>query len=99
METVRFPACVGDEPDRTMAIIRMRMGRTRVRFQIVWHDRPQSMKASSVQLSDANVVVLHVDTKWNAVCRIPVFQGKAFKEDSASELSEAVEDDEYWLHD
>jgi hypothetical protein len=94
MEVIRFPSCVGNDLDRAMAIIHMRMGRTRVRFHVVLHDRPQSIKASSVQLSDSNTIVLHVDTKWNAVCRVPVFQGKQWREDWASE--EGENEDDLW---
>jgi len=75
MDTIRFPVAVGNDLDRAIAIIRTRLGfDTRVRFNVVRHSGPLT-QALPPQVLTKNTVTLHYDTKWNAVCRTPVFFG------------------------
>jgi hypothetical protein len=86
METIRFPSVVGNDIDRAMAIIRTRIGMdTKVRFNIVRHAGPLTQPLPPQSLTN-NLVTLHLDTKWNAVCLTPVFRGILHTlEDAASE--------------
>jgi hypothetical protein len=75
MDTIRFPVAVGNDLDRAVAIIRTRLGYdTKVRFNVVRHSGPLT-QALPPQVLTKNIVTLHYDTKWNAVCRTPVFYG------------------------
>lgn len=75
MDTIRFPSAVGNDVHRAIAIIRDRIGYdTKVSFSVVQHKGPiqQSVRADRLI---PNVVILHLDTKWNGICRTPVFHG------------------------
>lgn len=97
MEEVKFPSCVGNDPDRAIAIIRTRLGpSTHVRFVIVRHERPQSVASRSFAAS-ANEVVLHLDIKWNAICRTPIFRGVLRTE--AEEWGSNQDGDSLWESD
>jgi len=75
METLRFSSAVGNDIDRAVAIIRTRLGYdTKVSFVVVRHSGPLTQALPPQKIAN-NIVTLHYDTKWNAVCRTPVFRG------------------------
>ena len=80
MDTLRFPAVVGCDVPRAVAIIRTRLGSAKVRFVVVRHSGPLTQPLPP-QVLTPNTVTLHLDTKWNAVCRTPVFHGALWEED------------------
>jgi hypothetical protein len=75
MDTIRFPTAVGNDVHRAIAIIRDRIGYdTKVSFSVVEHKGPIQQAVRADRLVP-NVVILHLDTKWNGICRTPVFYG------------------------
>jgi hypothetical protein len=90
METLRFPSVVGNDIPRAIAIIRTRLGGAKVRFNVVRHSGPLTQPLPP-QVITNNVVTLHWDTKWNAVCRTPVFHGTLVHDDDIE--SEWTEED------
>lgn len=92
METIRFPSVVGNDVLRATDIIRTRLGpNTSVTFVVVSHSGPLTQPLPFQRLVP-NQVTLHLDTKWNAIARTPVFYGTlhtlAEWEDDATSASE-----------
>lgn len=74
MERVSFPQLVGDTSfERVKAVIYDTLGTdTNIEFKIFWHDRSSRIKKVK---PENNVVVLHMDNKWNCVLKTPKFMG------------------------
>ena len=86
MDTIRFPTVVGNDVHRAIAIIRDRIGYdTKVSFSVVEHKGPLKQMSVLADRLIPNVVILHLDTKWNGICRTPVFFGARNTESGAHE--------------
>ena len=89
MQRFQFPECVGDTVDRTIAIVRDRIGHdTRVFFQCVWENDRRAHKV------EPNVVLLMMDSKWMCVRKTPVFQGHIVPWEETMSVHSDVQEEE-----
>lgn len=74
MERVSFPQLVGDTSfERVKSVISDTLGvDTKIEYKIFWHDRNSRIKKMK---PENNVIILHMDNKWNCVLKTPTFMG------------------------